>query len=64
MKTAEEIYERARTLPEALQREALHYLEFLLQRQRAIDEQAEWSNACLQHFASAYGPDDSVYDSV
>ena len=29
MSTAEMIYDRARTLPEDLQKEALHYLEYL-----------------------------------
>ncbi|MFM8706728.1 MAG: DUF2281 domain-containing protein, partial [Planctomycetia bacterium] len=35
MSTVQEIATRVRSLPEHLQREALHYVEYLLQRQDA-----------------------------
>jgi hypothetical protein len=68
MTTAEAIYERALALPESLRREALHYLEYLLQRrdaagQRAADEEAAWTRLSAEQLASHYGPDDAVYDS-
>jgi len=65
--TAEAIYERALALPEPLRREALHYLEYLLQRrdagQRAADDEAAWTRLSAEQLAAHYGPDDSVYDS-
>ncbi|NDC52931.1 MAG: DUF2281 domain-containing protein [Planctomycetia bacterium] len=63
MATVEEITERVRALPAALQEEALHYVEYLLQRQTAIEEGDAWSRASAARLADAYGPDDAVYDS-
>ena len=68
MTTAEAIYERALALPESLRREALHYLEYLLQRQDAAgqpaaDDEAAWTRLSAEQLAAHYGPDDSVYDS-
>ena len=68
MTTAEAIYERALALPESLRREALHYLEYLLQRrdaagQPAADDEAAWTRLSAEQLAAHYGPDDSVYDS-
>ena len=68
MTTAEAIYERALALPESLRREALHYLEYLLQRrdaagQPAADDEAAWTRLTAEQLAAHYGPDDSVYDS-
>ena len=66
--TTEAIYERALALPESLRREALHYLEYLVQRrdaagQRATDDEAAWTRPSAEQLAAHYGPDDSVYDS-
>jgi len=68
MTTAEAIYERALALPESLRREALHYIEYLLQTrdaagQRAADDEAAWTRLSAEQLAAHYGPDDSVYDS-
>ena len=68
MTTAEAIYERALALPESLRREALRYLEYLLQRrdaagQPAADDEAAWTRLSAEQLAAHYGPDDSVYDS-
>ena len=38
LSTAEAIYERALALPESLRREALHYLEYLVQRRDAAGQ--------------------------
>ena len=68
MTTAEAIYERALALPESLRREALHYLEYLVQRrdaagQRATDDEAAWARLSAEQLAANYRPDDSGYDS-
>lgn len=63
MSTAEEIAERVRALPASLQQEALHYVEYLLQRQTVAREGQAWAHACVLQMAASYGPDDSVYDS-
>lgn len=63
MSTVEEIATRVRSLPEHLQREALHYVEYLLQRQDAARDGREWTEACASHFHTAYGDSDAVYDA-
>jgi hypothetical protein len=67
MSTAETIYERALALPEALRREALHYVEYLLLRQdvvgqRTAEDDAGWVRLSAEQLSGHYGPDDSVYD--
>ncbi|MCX7412746.1 MAG: DUF2281 domain-containing protein [Planctomycetia bacterium] len=63
MTTVEEITTRIQALPEHLQREALHYVEYLLQRQDAAREDREWTEACAAHLYTAYSDSDAVYDS-
>jgi hypothetical protein len=63
MSTVEEIASRVRSLPEHLQREALHYVEYLLQRQDAAREGLEWNAMYASHLHSAYCDSDTVYDS-
>jgi hypothetical protein len=63
MTMAEEISTRVRSLPEHLQREALHYVEYLVQRQDAAREGREWTEACATHLHAAYSDLDAVYDS-
>jgi hypothetical protein len=63
MTTVEEISTRVRALSEHLQREALHYVEYLLQRQDAAREGREWTEAWAAHLHSAYADGDAVYDS-
>lgn len=63
MTTVEEISTRVRSLPEHLQREALHYVEYLLQRQDAAREGREWTEACAANLHAAYSESDAVYDS-
>ena len=62
MTTVEQITSRVRALPEHLQREALHYVEYLLQRQDAARENREWTEACAAHLYAAYSDSDKVYD--
>jgi hypothetical protein len=63
MSTAELIYEKAKTLPEPLQTEALHYVDYLLARRGDGDEEAaEWARFSMQNLARAYGPADDIYD--
>jgi hypothetical protein len=62
MSTVDQISTRVRALPEHLQREALHFIEYLLQRQDAASEGSDWTNACAAHLYAAYGDSDSVYD--
>jgi hypothetical protein len=54
---------RVRSLPEHLQREALHYVEYLLQRQDAARDGREWADACAVNLHAAYGDSDAVYDA-
>jgi hypothetical protein len=42
MSTAEQIYEKARSLPSDKQNEALRFVDFLLARRSAEAEAAEW----------------------
>lgn len=63
MSTVEEITTRVRALPEHLQREALHYVEYLLQRQDPAREDREWTGVFAAHLHAAYSDSDAVYDS-
>lgn len=62
MSTAELIFEKAKALPDALQTEALHYLDFLLSRRQAKDEAAEWARFSASQLEQQYCPEDAIYD--
>ena len=63
MSTAELIYEKAKALPEPLQTEALHYVDYLLaRRENGDDEAAEWARFSAQQLSRAYSPSDAIYD--
>jgi len=62
MSTAEMIYDRARTLPEDLQKEALHYLEYLRQLRRAETEDRDWAALSAAQLSRHYAPADAIYD--
>lgn len=64
MSTAEMLFEKARHLPEDLQAEALHYVDFLLARRAAEKENKEWSRFSAARLAHQYSPDDAIYDDV
>ncbi|MBI4026193.1 MAG: DUF2281 domain-containing protein [Verrucomicrobia bacterium] len=62
MSTAEMIYDRAKTLPEELQAEALHYLDYLLLRRQAEAEDREWARFSATQLLAHYAPEDAIYD--
>jgi hypothetical protein len=62
MSAVEQLIEKARRLPENLQTEALHYVDFLLTRRAAEKEDKEWSKFSATQLAEQYSPEDSIYD--
>jgi hypothetical protein len=62
MSTAEMLFEKAKHLPENLQAEALHYVDFLLTRRAAEKEDREWSQFSAAQLSRQYSPEDSIYD--
>jgi hypothetical protein len=62
MSTADAIYERAKALPDDLQAEALHYLDYLALRRRMESEDREWTQFAASQLANQYAPEDSIYD--
>ena len=62
MSTAETIYEKAKTLPDNLQTEALHYLDYLLLRRQAEVEDREWAQFSAAQLLAQYAPEDAIYD--
>lgn len=63
MSTVEQIAERAKALPEPLQTEALHFVNYLLSIKDAKVESADWSAFASGELAKQYGPADEIYDS-
>ena len=63
MSTAELIYDRAKSLPEELQREALHYLDYLRQRREAEKEDRVWATLSAAQLARQYAAEEGAYDS-
>jgi hypothetical protein len=62
MSTAEILFEKAKILPENLQAEALHYVDFLLTRRAAEREERDWSHLSATQLARQYSPEDAIYD--
>ena len=62
MSTAEMLFEKAKHLPENLQAEALHYVDFLLTRRASEKEDKEWSQFSATQLARQYSPEDGIYD--
>lgn len=62
MSTAEILFEKAKNLPENLQAEALHYVDYLLTRRSAEKDDRDWSRFSAAQLASHYSPEDAVYD--
>lgn len=56
------IYEKAKTLPETLQTEALHYVDFLLSRRESHDEATDWAKFSASQLEKHYLLADAVYD--
>ena len=54
MSVAEEIFEQAKKLAPGLQREALEFVQFLMQQQRPIDpDTSEFTSELMAAFAEA-----------
>ena len=49
-------------MPEDLQKEALHYLEYLRQLRRAETEDRDWAALSAAQLARHYAPADAIYD--
>jgi hypothetical protein len=62
MSTAEAIYERAKTLPDELQAEALRYLEYLMLRRQMESDDREWTEFAAGRLANQYAAEDAIYD--
>jgi hypothetical protein len=62
MSTAEMLFEKAKHLPEGLQAEALHYVDFLLTCRAAEKEDKEWSRFSAMQLDRQYSPADAIYD--
>jgi hypothetical protein len=62
MSTAELIFQRASVLPSELQREALHYVDYLLARQTEKTESREWTQFAAGQLLAQYAPEDAIYD--
>ena len=56
------LFERAKHLPEKLQTEALHYVDFLLSRRAAEGEDINWSRFSAEQLARQYCSADAIYD--
>jgi hypothetical protein len=63
MSTADMLYEKAKHLPENLQTEALHYVDFLLARRAFEKEDNEWSKFSAAQLAHQFSPEDAIYDN-
>lgn len=62
MSTAELIAKRTLELPNELQQEALHYVDYLLLRQRGDAESKSWARFSAEQLARQYSPADAIYD--
>ena len=62
MSTAEVIFEKSKHLPDGLQSEVLHFVEFLLARYEPQADDKEWARFSAAQLLTAYGPADAVYD--
>lgn len=62
MSTAEMIFEKARALPDELQKKALQYVDALLAGKAEEAEARSWSRFSAEQLASQYAPSDAIYD--
>jgi hypothetical protein len=62
MSTAELIFQKAKTLPNPLQTEALHFVDYLLTRLEAKTETAVWAKFSAGQLEKQYASADSIYD--
>ena len=57
MSVAETIFERAKSLPDDLQSEALHYVDYLVLRRQAEMEDGEWVRHSAAQLLAQYAPE-------
>jgi mRNA interferase MazF len=62
MSTVELIVQKASALPDALQKEALHYVDYLLTNQATEREGREWTRFSAEQLALQYAEADCIYD--
>lgn len=62
MSTADLIFQKAKVLPDPLQTEALHFVDYLLTRQEAKTEAAVWAKFSAGQLEKQYAAADSIYD--
>ena len=62
MSTVELILQKASALPDALQQEALHYVDYLLATQAKDEEAREWSRFSAAQLAAQFADSDAIYD--
>jgi hypothetical protein len=62
MSTVELILQKASALPDALQREALRYVDYLLTRQAEGSETRHWTRFSAEQLAAQYAEGDAIYD--
>jgi len=62
MSTVELIVEKTNALPAELQKEALHYVDYLLSRKAEQAEARDWTQFAAEQLASQYADADAIYD--
>ena len=62
MSTVELIVQKASALPDALQQEALHYVDYLLARQAEGGETSQWARFSAEQLAAQYAEGDAIYE--
>jgi hypothetical protein len=62
MSTVDLIRQKASALPDDLQREALHYVDYLLTCQANGTEARDWSRFSAEQLAAQYAESDAIYD--
>jgi hypothetical protein len=62
MSTVELILKKASALPDELQKEALHYVDYLLARLAEGHEAREWSRFSGEQLTAQYSEGDAIYD--
>ncbi len=62
MTIAEQVFDRTKSLPESLQAEVLHFVDFLRTRTEANEGSEEWAKFSSSQLLNAYCDADSIYD--
>jgi hypothetical protein len=60
--TVDEIVQKTSALPESLQREALHYVDYLIARQTEGREQRDWTLFSAEQLSGQYSQADEIYE--